>query len=133
MNLVPNDLPDRITANLALFNAVKRNMISEEAIGNETMTRSASNVRFQKIKLNISDKLTNSTSKIENYAFNNACCCRFKNNENKTINVIFHTVIFFLRQAFNLPIRPCRDPFEGIGAMHEPNQFVLLCNQKFLS
>ncbi|MCW2478347.1 TonB-dependent siderophore receptor [Candidatus Symbiopectobacterium sp. NZEC135] len=95
------DLPERITANLALFDIVKRNVMVDETIGNETVTRTSGKVRSQGIELDMAGKLTDSLSLIGSYAFTDArVVADPKNNGNEMTNAARHTAALFLTQDF---------------------------------
>lgn len=95
------DLPDRITANLALFDIVKRNVMVDETIGNETVTRTSGKVRSQGVELDMAGKLTDALSLIGSYAFTEARVVTDpKNNANEMTNAARHTAALFLTQDF---------------------------------
>ncbi|MCV9877864.1 TonB-dependent siderophore receptor [Brenneria izbisi] len=95
------DLPNRITANLALFDIEKRNVMVSESIDGETVTRTAGKVRSQGVELDLAGKLTDSLSLIGSYAYTNArVTADPDNNGNRMPNAARHTASLFLTQDF---------------------------------
>ncbi|MCL2897516.1 TonB-dependent siderophore receptor [Brenneria tiliae] len=95
------DLPNRITANVALFDIEKRNVMVSETINGETVTRTAGKVRSQGIELDLAGKLTDSLSLIGSYAWTDArVTADPENNGNEMANAARHTASLFLTQDF---------------------------------
>ncbi|QTF09411.1 TonB-dependent siderophore receptor [Brenneria izadpanahii] len=96
------DLPNRITANVALFDIQKRNVMVSELDGNgDTVTRTAGKVRSQGIELDMAGKLTDSLSLIGSYAYTDArVTADPENNGNELTNAARHTASLFLTQDF---------------------------------
>ncbi|RLM27878.1 TonB-dependent receptor [Brenneria alni] len=96
------DLPNRITANLALFDIEKRNVMVDELDSNgDTVTRTAGKVRSQGVELDMAGKLTDSLSLIGSYAYTDArVTADPKNNGNELTNAARHTASLFLTQDF---------------------------------
>ncbi|SLM63920.1 MULTISPECIES: TonB-dependent siderophore receptor [Dickeya] len=118
------DLPNRITANLALFDIQKRNvMVSEPQVINgvtETVTRTAGKVRSQGVELDVAGKLSDSLSLIGSYAFTDARVTADPSNQgNEMTNVARHTASLFLTNDFgNLGLHAGDDLRAGIGARY---------------
>lgn len=96
------DLPNRITANVALFDIQKRNvMVSELDNNGDSVTRTAGKVRSQGVELDLSGKLTDSLSLIGSYAYTDArVTADPENNGNEMANAARHTASLFLTQDF---------------------------------
>ncbi|MEE3650836.1 MULTISPECIES: TonB-dependent siderophore receptor [unclassified Brenneria] len=96
------DLPNRITANLALFDIEKRNVMVSELDGNgDSVTRTAGKVRSQGVELDLAGKLTDSLSLIGSYAYTDAkVTADPENNGNEMTNAARHTASLFLTQDF---------------------------------
>ncbi|MDX5628180.1 MULTISPECIES: TonB-dependent siderophore receptor [unclassified Brenneria] len=96
------DLPNRITANVALFDIQKRNVMVSELDGNgETVTRTAGKVRSQGVELDLAGKLTDSLSLIGSYAYTDArVTADPENNGHEMTNAARHTASLFLTQDF---------------------------------
>lgn len=99
------DLPNRITANVALFDIKKRNVKIDDTISvngvNETVYRTAGKVRSQGIELDMAGKLTDSLSLIGSYAYTDArVTADPENNGNELTNAARHTASLFLTQDF---------------------------------
>ncbi|MBP2834976.1 TonB-dependent siderophore receptor [Dickeya parazeae] len=118
------DLPNRITANLALFDIQKRNvMVDEQQTINgisETVTRTAGKVRSQGVEVDVAGKLTNSLSLIGAYAFTDARVTSDPTNQgNELANVARHTASLFLTNDFgNLGLHAGDDLRAGVGARY---------------
>ncbi|WP_192457279.1 TonB-dependent siderophore receptor [Musicola keenii] len=114
------DLPNRVTANLALFDIQKRNVMVSELIAGETVTRTAGKVRSQGIELDMSGKLTNSLSVIGSYAFTDARVTSDPDNQgNEMANVARHTASLFLTNDFGAPGLHAGDNLRaGVGARY---------------
>ncbi|WP_023639200.1 TonB-dependent siderophore receptor [Dickeya zeae] len=118
------DLPNRITANLALFDIQKRNvMVDEQQTINgisETVTRTAGKVRSQGVEVDVAGKLTDSLSLIGAYAFTDARVTSDPTNQgNELANVARHTASLFLTNDFgNLGLHAGDDLRAGVGARY---------------
>lgn len=118
------DLPNRITANLALFDIQKRNvMVDELQVINgisETVTRTAGKVRSQGVEVDVAGKLTDSLSLIGAYAFTDARVTSDPTNQgNEMANVARHTASLFLTNDFgNLGLHAGDDLRAGVGARY---------------
>ncbi|UJR53609.1 TonB-dependent siderophore receptor [Dickeya zeae] len=118
------DLPNRITANLALFDIQKRNVMVDELQTingiSETVTRTAGKVRSQGIEVDVAGKLTDSLSLIGAYAFTDARVTSDPTNQgNEMANVARHTASLFLTNDFgNLGLHAGDDLRAGIGARY---------------
>ncbi|MFP1887266.1 TonB-dependent siderophore receptor [Lonsdalea quercina] len=114
------DLPNRITANIALFDIHKRNVMVSEDVGGETVTRTAGKVRSQGVELDMAGKLTDSLSLIGSYAFTDARVTSDPdNNGNRMPNAARHTASLFLTQDFgNLGLHAGDNLRVGAGARY---------------
>ncbi|MFP1747965.1 TonB-dependent siderophore receptor [Lonsdalea quercina] len=114
------DLPNRITANIALFDIHKRNVMVSEDVGGETVTRTAGKVRSQGVELDMAGKLTDSLSLIGSYAFTDARVTSDPdNNGNRMPNAARHTASLFLTQEFgNLGLHAGDNLRVGAGARY---------------
>ncbi|UPT56872.1 TonB-dependent siderophore receptor [Dickeya zeae] len=118
------DLPNRITANLALFDIQKRNVMVDELQTingiSETVTRTAGKVRSQGVEVDVAGKLTDSLSLIGAYAFTDARVTSDPTNQgNEMANVARHTASLFLTNDFgNLGLHAGDDLRAGIGARY---------------
>ncbi|MCI4236281.1 TonB-dependent siderophore receptor [Dickeya dianthicola] len=114
------DLPNRITANLALFDIQKRNVMVDELVNGETVTRTAGKVRSQGVEVDVAGKLTDSLSLIGSYAFTDARVTADPTNQgNEMANAARHTASLFLTNDFgNLGLHAGDDLRAGIGARY---------------
>ncbi|QYM91880.1 TonB-dependent siderophore receptor [Dickeya zeae] len=118
------DLPNRITANLALFDIQKRNVMVDEQQNingiSETVTRTAGKVRSQGVEVDVAGKLTDSLSLIGAYAFTDARVTSDPTNQgNEMANVARHTASLFLTNDFgNLGLHAGDDLRAGVGARY---------------
>ncbi|WP_226067095.1 TonB-dependent siderophore receptor [Dickeya zeae] len=118
------DLPNRITANLALFDIQKRNVMVDEQQNingiSETVTRTAGKVRSQGVEVDVAGKLTDSLSLIGAYAFTDARVTSDPTNQgNEMSNVARHTASLFLTNDFgNLGLHAGDDLRAGVGARY---------------
>lgn len=114
------DLPNRVTANLALFDIQKRNVMVSELVNGETVTRTAGKVRSQGVEVDVAGKLTDSLSLIGAYAFTDARVTSDPDNQgNEMTNVARHTASLFLTNDFgNLGLHAGDDLRTGIGARY---------------
>ncbi|TYL44380.1 TonB-dependent siderophore receptor [Dickeya sp. ws52] len=118
------DLPNRITANLALFDIQKRNVMVDELQTingvSETITRTAGKVRSQGVEVDVAGKLTDSLSLIGSYAFTDARVTKDPTNQgNEMANVARHTASLFLTNDFGtMGLHAGDDLRAGIGARY---------------
>ncbi|OSN11846.1 TonB-dependent receptor [Lonsdalea iberica] len=114
------DLPNRITANIALFDIHKSNVMVSEDVGGETVTRTAGKVRSQGVELDMAGKLTDSLSLIGSYAYTDARVTSDPdNNGNRMPNAARHTASLFLTQDFgNLGLHAGDNLRVGAGARY---------------
>lgn len=114
------DLPNRITANIALFDIHKRNVMVSEDVGGETVTRTAGKVRSQGVELDMAGKLTDSLSLIGSYAYTDARVTSDPdNNGNRMPNAARHTASLFVTQDFgNLGLHAGDNLRVGAGARY---------------
>ncbi|PWC15115.1 TonB-dependent siderophore receptor [Brenneria roseae subsp. americana] len=114
------DLPNRITGNLALFDIEKRNVMVNETLNGETVTRTAGKVRSQGVELDLAGKLTDSLSLIGSYAYTDARVTADPgNNGNRMPNAARHTASLFLTQDFgNIGLAAGDDLRAGAGARY---------------
>ena len=66
------DLFDGITANIALFDIHKRNVLYTESIGDETVAKTAGRVRSQGVEVDLAGSLTENTNIIASYGYTDA-------------------------------------------------------------
>lgn len=114
------DLPNRITANIALFDIHKRNVMVSEDVAGETVTRTAGKVRSQGVELDMAGKLTDSLSLIGSYAYTDARVTSDPdNNGNRMPNAARHTASLFVTQDFgNLGLHAGDNLRVGAGARY---------------
>ncbi|MEI7062658.1 TonB-dependent siderophore receptor [Dickeya chrysanthemi] len=118
------DLPNRITANLALFDIQKRNVMVDELQTingiSETVTRTAGKVRSQGVEVDVAGKLTDNLSLIGSYAFTDARVTADPTNQgNEMGNVARHTASLFLTNDFGtMGLHAGDDLRAGIGARY---------------
>ncbi|MEI7374551.1 TonB-dependent siderophore receptor [Dickeya chrysanthemi] len=118
------DLPNRITANLALFDIQKRNVMVDELQTingvSETITRTAGKVRSQGVEVDVAGKLTDGLSLIGSYAFTDARVTKDPTNQgNEMANVARHTASLFLTNDFGtMGLHAGDDLRAGIGARY---------------
>ncbi|WP_027712778.1 TonB-dependent siderophore receptor [Dickeya chrysanthemi] len=118
------DFPNRITANLALFDIQKRNVMVDELQTinglSETITRTAGKVRSQGVEVDVAGKLTDSLSLIGSYAFTDARVTTDPTNQgNEMANVARHTASLFLTNDFGtMGLHAGDDLRAGIGARY---------------
>ncbi|WP_273960826.1 TonB-dependent siderophore receptor [Enterobacter kobei] len=66
------DLFDGVTANIALFDIHKRNVLYTESIGGETIAKTAGRVRSQGVEVDLAGSLTENTNIIASYGYTDA-------------------------------------------------------------
>lgn len=97
-------LPNGVTGTLALFDITKRNVMVNELVEGETVTRTAGRVRSQGVELDVAGNLTDSLSLIGSYAYTDARVVDDPDNKGKEMtNVARHTASLFLTQNLGSP------------------------------
>ena len=66
------DLFDGITANIALFDIRKRNVLYTESVGDETIAKTAGRVRSRGVEVDLAGSLTENTNIIASYGYTDA-------------------------------------------------------------
>ncbi|MEG9523970.1 MAG: TonB-dependent siderophore receptor, partial [Pantoea piersonii] len=114
------DLPNGVTGTLALFDIQKRNVMVDELVGGETVTRTAGKVRSQGVELDLAGKLTNSLSLVGSYAWTDArVTADPQNNGNAMPNTARHTAALFLTNDFGTTgLLAADDLRAGVGARY---------------
>jgi iron complex outermembrane receptor protein len=93
------ELPNGITGTLALFDITKRNVMVNELVNGETVTRTAGRVRSQGVELDVAGNITDSLSLIGSYAYTDARVVDDPDNKGKEMtNVARHTASLFMTQ-----------------------------------
>ena len=93
------ELPKGITGTLALFDITKRNVMVNELVNGETVTRTAGRVRSQGVELDVAGNITDSLSLIGSYAYTDARVVDDPDNKGKEMtNVARHTASLFMTQ-----------------------------------
>lgn len=91
------DLFDGITANIALFDIHKRNVLYTESIGGETIAKTAGSVRSQGVEVDLAGSLTENTNIIASYGYTDAKVLEDPDYAGKPLpNVPRHTGSLFL-------------------------------------
>ncbi|MDH1321526.1 TonB-dependent siderophore receptor [Enterobacter bugandensis] len=91
------DLLDGITANIALFDIHKRNVLYTESIGGETIAKTAGRVRSQGVEVDLAGSLTENTNIIASYGYTDAKVLEDPDYAGKPLpNVPRHTGSLFL-------------------------------------
>ena len=91
------DLFDGITANVALFDIHKRNVLYTESIGDETVAKTAGRVRSQGVEVDLAGSLTENTNIIASYGYTDAKVLEDPDYAGKPLpNVPRHTGSLFL-------------------------------------
>ncbi|WP_145557351.1 TonB-dependent siderophore receptor [Yersinia canariae] len=89
-----------VTGTLALFDIAKRNVMVNELVNGETITRTAGRVRSQGVELDIAGQLTDNLSAIATYAYTDARVTQDPDNKgNQMANVARNSASLFLTQA----------------------------------
>lgn len=91
------DLFDGITANIALFDIHKRNVLYTESVGDETVAKTAGRVRSQGVEVDLAGRLTENTNVIASYGYTDAKVLEDPDYAGKPLpNVPRHTGSLFL-------------------------------------
>ncbi len=91
------DLFDGITANIALFDIHKRNVLYTESVGDETIAKTAGRVRSQGVEVDLAGSLTENTNIIASYGYTDAKVLEDPDYAGKPLpNVPRHTASLFL-------------------------------------
>ncbi|WP_370884317.1 TonB-dependent siderophore receptor [Enterobacter cloacae complex sp. 2015409] len=91
------DLFDGITANIALFDIHKRNVLYNESVGGETIAKTAGRVRSQGVEVDLAGSLTENTNIIASYGYTDAKVLEDPDYAGKPLpNVPRHTGSLFL-------------------------------------
>lgn len=91
------DLFNGITANIALFDIHKRNVLYNESVGGETIAKTAGRVRSQGVEVDVAGSLTNNTNIIASYGYTDAKVLEDPDYAGKPLpNVPRHTGSLFL-------------------------------------
>ncbi|CAM6397801.1 TonB-dependent siderophore receptor [Enterobacter cloacae] len=91
------DLFDGITANIALFDIHKRNVLYNESVGGETIAKTAGRVRSQGVEVDFAGSLTENTNIIASYGYTDAKVLEDPDYAGKPLpNVPRHTGSLFL-------------------------------------
>lgn len=91
------DLFEGITANIALFDIHKRNVLYTESIGGETVAKTAGRVRSQGVEVDLAGSLTENTNIIASYGYTDAKVLEDPDYVGKPLpNVPRHTGSLFL-------------------------------------
>ncbi|HII2979781.1 TPA: TonB-dependent siderophore receptor [Yersinia enterocolitica] len=94
------ELVNGVTGTLALFDIAKRNVMVNELVNGETITRTAGRVRSQGVELDIAGQLTDNLSAIATYAYTDARVTEDPDNKgNQMTNVARNSASVFLTQA----------------------------------
>lgn len=91
------DLLSGITANIALFDIHKRNVLYTEAVGDETVAKTAGKVRSRGVEVNLAGSITDNLSVIASYGYTDAKVLDDPDYAGKPLpNVPKHTGSLFL-------------------------------------
>lgn len=91
------DLFDGITANIALFDIHKRNVLYTESVGDDTIAKTAGRVRSQGVEVDLAGSLTENTNIIASYGYTDAKVLEDPDYAGKPLpNVPRHTGSLFL-------------------------------------
>lgn len=91
------DLFEGVTANIALFDIHKRNVLYTESIGGETIAKTAGRVRSQGVEVDLTGSLTENTNIIASYGYTDAKVLEDPDYAGKPLpNVPRHTGSLFL-------------------------------------
>ena len=91
------DLFDGVTANIALFDIHKRNVLYNESVGGETIAKTAGRVRSQGVEVDLAGSLTENTNIIASYGYTDAKVLEEPDYAGKPLpNVPRHTGSLFL-------------------------------------
>lgn len=88
---------DGVTANIALFDIHKRNVLYNESVGGETIAKTAGRVRSQGVEVDLAGSLTENTNIIASYGYTDAKVLEDPDYAGKPLpNVPRHTGSLFL-------------------------------------
>mgnify|MGYP002515174955 FL=1 len=109
------DLFDGITANIALFDIHKRNVLYTESIGDETVAKTAGKVRSQGVEVDLAGSITDNLSVIASYGYTDAKVLEDPDYAGKPLpNVPKHTGSLFLtydiHNVYNLSLIHISEP-----------------------
>ncbi|HHU4048186.1 TPA: TonB-dependent siderophore receptor [Enterobacter cloacae] len=91
------DLFDGVTANIALFDIHKRNVLYNESVGGETIAKTAGRVRSQGVEVDLAGSLTENTNIIASFGYTDAKVLEDPDYAGKPLpNVPRHTGSLFL-------------------------------------
>ena len=91
------DLFDGVTANIALFDIHKRNVLYTESVGGETIAKTAGRVRSQGVEVDLAGSLTENTNIIASYGYTDSKVLEDPDYAGKPLpNVPRHTGSLFL-------------------------------------
>ncbi|MCK6651179.1 TonB-dependent siderophore receptor [Enterobacter roggenkampii] len=91
------DLFDGVTANIALFDIHKRNVLYNESVGGETIAKTSGRVRSQGVEVDLAGSLTENTNIIASYGYTDAKVLEDPDYAGKPLpNVPRHTGSLFL-------------------------------------
>lgn len=91
------DLFEGVTANIAMFDIHKRNVLYTESIGDETIAKTAGRVRSQGVEVDLAGSLTENTNIIASYGYTDAKVLEDPDYAGKPLpNVPRHTGSLFL-------------------------------------
>ncbi|HDS3775393.1 TonB-dependent siderophore receptor [Enterobacter roggenkampii] len=91
------DLFDGVTANIALFDIHKRNVLYNESVGGETIAKTAGRVRSKGVEVDLAGSLTENTNIIASYGYTDAKVLEDPDYAGKPLpNVPRHTGSLFL-------------------------------------
>ncbi|MBA7744661.1 TonB-dependent siderophore receptor [Enterobacter roggenkampii] len=91
------DLFDGVTANIALFDIHKRNVLYNESVGGETIAKTAGRVHSQGVEVDLAGSLTENTNIIASYGYTDAKVLEDPDYAGKPLpNVPRHTGSLFL-------------------------------------
>ncbi|MGT2394919.1 TonB-dependent siderophore receptor [Enterobacter roggenkampii] len=91
------DLFDGVTANIALFDIHKRNVLYNESVGGETIAKTAGRVRSQGVEVDLAGSLTENTNIIASYGYTDTKVLEDPDYAGKPLpNVPRHTGSLFL-------------------------------------
>ncbi|MFL4557865.1 TonB-dependent siderophore receptor [Yersinia kristensenii] len=94
------ELVNGVTGTLALFDIAKRNVMVNELVNGETITRTAGRVRSQGAEFDVAGQLTDNLSAIASYAYIDARVTEDPDNKgNQMANVARNSASIFLTQA----------------------------------
>ena len=96
------DLFDGVTANIALFDIHKKNVLYTEDVGDETVAKTAGKVRSRGVEVDVAGSLTENLNVIASYGYTDAKVLEDPDYAGKPLpNVPRHTGSLFLTYDFN--------------------------------